>query len=312
MEQRATTNNVHTPTTLMALFANAFRLDPEHNLLWVKGVYQDRRRQSYNGYYYDRLRDLQSGQIITLRLPAKIKGGLIPNETYIFKGMLEKDSRSDGVIEPVFVVAELVSYVRPITEEVRPDTLIQRKRENGFKPVDERLTQKLRRGIAPRLALICGVTSIVMDDVTTALGKALSQYQIHEQRIDIVSQAPIVTALQELDALAYDAIAIVRGGGPGLEVFDSITVARTALALKTPLITAIGHAQDVTLLEQIADKRLATPTALGTYLLKMTEMPTTELPVQEDKPSQKQISYKDIIIIVLFLIILYLIFSQIM
>ena len=171
--------------------------------------------------------------------------------------------------------------------------------------------------------MISGVTSIAMDDVGHALGEAISQYRIHEKRVDIVNQEQIITALQELDTLSYDALAIVRGGGPGLEVLDSITIARAALALKTPLITAVGHAQDVTLLEQIADRHLPTPTALGDYLRRITETthdavllpsptpakaPAISTP-PEPKAVQKRIPYKDILIVILALIVVYLLFA---
>ena len=33
--------NAHTPTTLMALFANAFKLERDQDILWLKGVYRD-------------------------------------------------------------------------------------------------------------------------------------------------------------------------------------------------------------------------------------------------------------------------------
>jgi len=49
-------------------------------------------------------------------------------------------------------------------------------------------------------------------------------------------------------------------------VFNKPEISETALTLQTPFITAIGHEQDVTLLQKVADKAFITPTSLGEYL----------------------------------------------
>ncbi len=84
------------------------------------------------------------------------------------------------------------------------------------------------------------------------------------------SEAPesVARALQKLDALSLDVIVCTRGGGgkEDLEAFDHQTVVETALLLKTPLISAVGHEMDVSLLDLVADLRRMTPTAAAKYL----------------------------------------------
>ncbi len=261
----------HTPATIIQLFANAFHIAPENNLLWLKGIYQDRKKGSYQGYYYDRLQDVQANQIITIRVPERIKHMLTAGQQYVFKGSLYTTSRPDGVLEPVFLVAELVTTVALPPDILNADSLMTRKREQGVKDVDALLLGKLRQGQTPRLALIYGVTSIVKEDVMTALGQAQRRYQIDETRIDILREDEIRAALFNLDGAGYDVIGLVRGGGRGQELFDHPSVARIAVELRTPLITAMGHAQEVSLLERLADKYLPTPTALGTYLAQLVD-----------------------------------------
>ncbi len=62
-----------------------------------------------------------------------------------------------------------------------------------------------------------------------------------------------------------DILAIARGGGDNLEIFDKPEIAEVALGLDSYFVTAIGHAQDVPLLEKIADKTFITPTAFAQY-----------------------------------------------
>ena len=60
-----------------------------------------------------------------------------------------------------------------------------------------------------------------------------------------------------------DIIIVARGGGSreDLAAFDEEDVVRAAKASDIPLISAIGHEPDVTLLDLAADVRAATPTA---------------------------------------------------
>jgi exodeoxyribonuclease VII large subunit len=60
-----------------------------------------------------------------------------------------------------------------------------------------------------------------------------------------------------------DAILIVRGGGAPeeLEAFNDERVARAIFASRVPVITGIGHTQDWTIADYVADLRATTPTA---------------------------------------------------
>jgi exonuclease VII large subunit len=51
-----------------------------------------------------------------------------------------------------------------------------------------------------------------------------------------------------------------------VDVFNSCTLAEACLNLTPHLVTAIGHKDDVTLVQRIADRAFITPTALGQFL----------------------------------------------
>ncbi len=75
--------------------------------------------------------------------------------------------------------------------------------------------------------------------------------------------AEVTAALKKLDACKTDLIIIARGGGSAedLAVFNDEVLARTVFRAKTPVLSAIGHEIDFTLLDFVADVRAPTPSA---------------------------------------------------
>jgi exodeoxyribonuclease VII large subunit len=73
----------------------------------------------------------------------------------------------------------------------------------------------------------------------------------------------VTNALQVLDAdRSVDVIIIARGGGSieDLLPFSDESLVRAVAACRTPVVSAIGHEQDVPLLDLVADLRASTPT----------------------------------------------------
>ncbi len=59
----------------------------------------------------------------------------------------------------------------------------------------------------------------------------------------------------------FDVIAIVRGGGArgDLEAFNSEEIVRMVLVSSIPVVSGVGHEDDVSLVDLVADKRASTP-----------------------------------------------------
>jgi exodeoxyribonuclease VII large subunit len=116
------------------------------------------------------------------------------------------------------------------------------------------------------IGLICGRDSAAERDV---LRNAALRWPAVRFRVEQVAvQGPyaseeIIGALQRLDANpAVDVIIIARGGGSveDLLPFSDEDLVRAVAACVTPVISAIGHEQDVPLLDLVADVRASTPT----------------------------------------------------
>ena len=76
--------------------------------------------------------------------------------------------------------------------------------------------------------------------------------------------AQVAAAIRTLDNSGKpDVIIVARGGGSreDLWVFNAEEIARAAFSCKTPLISAIGHEIDYTILDLVADRRAPTPSA---------------------------------------------------
>ncbi|MBR1878365.1 MAG: exodeoxyribonuclease VII large subunit [Paludibacteraceae bacterium] len=68
---------------------------------------------------------------------------------------------------------------------------------------------------------------------------------------------------------AFDAVAIIRGGGAStdLSCFDQYTLCAVCAQFELPVLTGIGHTRDVSVLDMVAHEALKTPTAVAEWLI---------------------------------------------
>ena len=84
-------------------------------------------------------------------------------------------------------------------------------------------------------------------------------YHVNVQGVNAVPT--ILKGIKELDKLGLDSIIIGRGGGSGeeLNVYNDEKIARAVAAAVTPIVSAVGHEGHWTMIDYVADKRVATP-----------------------------------------------------
>lgn len=70
----------------------------------------------------------------------------------------------------------------------------------------------------------------------------------------------------------FDVVVIIRGGGGNvnLDCFNDYKLARAVARFPIPIITGIGHAKDILVIDEVAFKNCLTPTDAAVYLISKT------------------------------------------
>lgn len=97
----------------------------------------------------------------------------------------------------------------------------------------------------------------------------------------------------QVEQMGIDAIVIGRGGGSreDLAVFDNEELARCLAACPVPIVSGIGHEDDTTVADLVADYRAATPTAALVALLPDRRVVAQSLQ-QQSRNLQQHISLR--------------------
>ena len=117
------------------------------------------------------------------------------------------------------------------------------------------------------IAVITSETGAVIRDIVTTVKIRCANVNIILFPVTVQGDsAPesIINALCRAETIdEIDTVILARGGGSfeDLNCFNNEALARTVYKFKKPIISAIGHETDFTIVDYIADERAATPTA---------------------------------------------------
>lgn len=126
-----------------------------------------------------------------------------------------------------------------------------------------------------RIALLTSVPSSALADMLRTARERWPATDVLVIPIPVQGavEGKIVAALQALSeraaALRVEALVLARGGGSreDLAVFDGVALARSLAACSVPVVCGLGHEDDITIADLVADHRAATPTAAVVALL---------------------------------------------
>jgi len=116
------------------------------------------------------------------------------------------------------------------------------------------------------IGLICGRDSAAERDVLENAARRWPSVRFRVEQVAVqgpFAVSEVTDALRLLDADSeVDVIIIARGGGSveDLLPFSDEYLIRAVASSRTPVVSAIGHEQDVPLLDLVADVRASTPT----------------------------------------------------
>lgn len=124
-----------------------------------------------------------------------------------------------------------------------------------------------------RLALITSPRGAAVHDVLTVLGRRFPLLPVELWPVPVQGADAAAEILASLSAALasqrYDAILITRGGGAleDLWPFNDEALVRRVVEAAVPVVSAVGHEVDFTLLDFAADLRAATPSAAAELLV---------------------------------------------
>lgn len=129
--------------------------------------------------------------------------------------------------------------------------------------------QKYKKSInkyPSKIGLITSKEGAALHDVIKVLNRRYPYLDVYfcpvrVQGVDSIKT--ILNAIDRLDEMNLDLILITRGGGSfeDLHGFNNIELANRVFMASTPIVSAIGHEVDNTIIEMVSDLRGATPTA---------------------------------------------------
>ena len=277
MSDQPTNNNtfpIYKPSELIAIFSAALGRQNEFaKLVSLRGIYQQRQNNPQWAYAYAGLRDESSQEEITLRIPKELYESLADGNLITVGGILERkiDPRASVQITlNVTRVEKLQEQAVSLADQKKAE-LRRHKAQAGFRNVDGVLEKRLLADERPRVALLLANNSITMSDFEAGIQATKAAIDFTEFRSDFFKAAPLCQCLCEIDSQGFDMMAVVRGGGIGIERLDHLDVLETLSHLNTPVVAAVGHPEERLTFKEIADKEVATPTALGQYLNELVE-----------------------------------------
>ena len=265
---------IYKPSEIIGIFNSILaKQSVNAQVVYLRGVYLASGRQSYNGYFYDTLRDEDRQEEITMYVTQQQRENLKNGNLVNVGGVLGRNVNNRGQIQIILNVSriEIVQEQAIDEDEIKRMELRQKKSSVGFKNVDSVLEQLLFTDQRPRVALLFATSSITMSDFEAGINAAKSAIDFMEYRANFSNANEFISTLQSLDRGNFDVIALVRGGGARIESLDDVSVLEQIVSMNTPTIGAIGHVEEKIFIKQLVDKCAPTPNGLGKYFSEMVE-----------------------------------------
>lgn len=266
---------IYKPSELLGMFTSYLsKQDVNLKIIYLRGIYLKNPKHDPRWIYrYDILRDEDTQTEITLQISQKLCSELKDGNLVTVGGVLGKRVQNNSHIQLMLVVSRVeIVQEQVVDEEEQKRIEFRRKKvQIGYKNIDGVLEQKLFIDERPRVALVFAATSITMSDFNAGINAAKSAIDFYEQRVNFANTKELTALLKELDQQKYDVIALVRGGGGGIESLDELDVLDMIVEMQTPIIAAIGHVEEKLFIKQIVDKEAPTPNGLGQYFSDLVE-----------------------------------------
>jgi hypothetical protein len=272
------TESILSPSAIIDIYNNSISSPYEHQSIKVKGLYKLGSNTTYGGMFYDALVEESNEIKITLKTNQIHRNKLYNNKLATIEGVLNRRIRNDSTIAiSINVTNVLIVEEKLITEdELKRSKIVLSKVEKGFNDPDKILKTKIYKNSRPKVALVFAEGTIVENEFNNALAFAIDYIDFNRTYKPFSNVENLVSHLLILSK-SNDVIALIRGGGLGKDIFDSNLFNEKILAVNIPIISAIGHHDEMFLFKKVADKVIDTPTALGSYFKNICEEYISEI-----------------------------------
>ena len=258
---------IYTPQEVVSIFREQLRTPAK--VIVLEGIYyQNPRSSNYGGYFYDVLRVQFDTFEIRVIIPLAIREKLSSGTLVQLAGTISKEIRNQSMIELLFHVTryDVIQEDVVTSQQQQLLQLLSEKSACGYRNVDSLLESILFRNDRPRVALLFASGSITDVDFQRGLEAASSHIDFVKHDVSFAQISRFIEKIVALDKDQYHVLAIVRGGGSGInEVFNTPELIKSLIKLNTPLICGVGHPEEKPFIGKIADKDLGTPSLLGVY-----------------------------------------------
>lgn len=249
-------------TTLNRLAKDVLaQCEPLNNLI-VCGEISGFTRHYKSGHLYFTLKDESAG----------VKGVMFRSQARLLNfepqnGMLVLAYGHATIYERDGAFQLYVDYMRPFgagAAQMAFDALYKKLEAEGmFAPERKRPLPAMPRCIG----VVTSKTGAAWQDVQNVIARRWPLVQLLLAPVNVQgleAERSIIAGLRALDQDARpDLILVTRGGGSkeDLWIFNSERIARAAAACRKPVVSAVGHEIDTTILDYVADLRAPTPSA---------------------------------------------------
>lgn len=143
-----------------------------------------------------------------------------------------------------------------------------------------------------KIGIITSRTGAVIEDIKRTAREANAYVQLLLYPASVQGEeaaATLIRGIKRFEKEGVDTIIIGRGGGSieDLWCFNDEKLARAVYNCRIPIISAVGHQTDRTLVDEVSDLSVATPTAAAMNAVPKLELAFNELNAYKDSMANK-------------------------
>ncbi len=166
-------------------------------------------------------------------------------------------------IDPTYTVGDMEMRRAMVIQQLTADGVFEMNKELDFPLVPQ------------RIAIISSETAAGYEDFCNQLNQnewgfkfSVKLFKAYMQ--GDMAESSIIAAMEKIPLNKFDVLIITRGGGSRSELscFDSYDLANNVCQFPLPVIAAIGHERDTSVVDLTAHTRVKTPTAAAAFIIE--------------------------------------------